>query len=33
VLDRIEEIDLKIQVEQERKWAEEYVDVEDPAFA
>jgi len=32
VLDRIEEIDLKIQVEQERKWAEEYVDVEDPAF-
>ncbi len=33
VLDRIEEIDLKIQVEQERKWVEEYVDVEDPAFA
>ena len=33
VLDRIEEIDLKIQVEQERKWAEEYVDVEDSAFA
>ncbi len=24
VLDRIEEIDLKIQVEQERKWAEDY---------
>ena len=31
VLDRVEEIDLKIQVEQERKWAEEYI--EDPAFA
>ena len=26
VLDRIEEIDLKIQVEQERKWAEEYIE-------
>ncbi|WP_368412354.1 hypothetical protein [Synechococcus sp.] len=32
VLDRIEEIDLKIQVEQERKWAEEYVDVARSSF-
>jgi len=32
VLNRIEEIDLRIQVDQERKWAEDYEYEVDPAF-